>query len=329
MANATLGYLLHSGKNSKAGYYLKAGFRDIIPDAYYRKRLQRELDDCHRMYDESYIENRVNYYCKLQQPSALGPDSHAIGDLRLHGNGSTYYFDSRHVLQWFDPELRWNYLFGDVRTIPPYPTVVKSRALGVDNSNSVLLKLNRCRHYIFLNDHNTFESKFDRAIYRGQVGSRENRIRFCQMFASNPRVDLANTLANGSLLAGEDKGELTAPRLSLYDHLKFRYIMALEGNDVASNLKWVMSTRSLAVMPRPTCESWYMEGQLVGGEHYVEVAADYSDLEAKLDYYSSHEKEANEVADNANRYVQQFRDERRERYIGLLVMQKYFKMTNP
>ena len=72
-----------------------------------------------------------------------------------------------------------------------------------------------------------------------------------------------------------------------------------------------------------------MEGQLVGGEHYVEVAADYSDLEAKLDYYSSHEKEANEVADNANRYVQQFRDERRERYIGLLVMQKYFKMTNP
>ena len=34
------------------------------------------------------------------------------------------------------------------------------------------------------------------------------------------------------------------------------------------------------------------------------------------------------MALNANRYVDQFRDLRRERYIGLLVMQKYFKLTN-
>lgn len=328
MANATLGYLLHSGKNSKAGYYLKAGFRDILPDGYFRRRLQRELDECRRLYDERYIQDRVDYYCRFDGPRALGPDATCIGDLTLRGNGSTYYFDSRHLLQWFNPALRWNHLFGDIRDIPPHPTIVKSRALGVDNSNSVLLKLNRCRHYIYLHDHLAFEKKVDRAIFRGQVGARQNRILFCQMFADNPRIDLANTLANGSLLAGEDKGAHTAPRLSLYQHLDFRYIMALEGNDVASNLKWIMSTHSLAVMPRPTCESWYMEGRLVPGEHYVEVAPDYSNLEDRLDYYSSHIHEAKEVASNANRYVLQFRDERRERYIGLLVMQKYFKLTN-
>lgn len=329
MANATLGYLLHSGKNSKAGYYLKAGFRDLLPDALFRHRLQGEMDTCRRLYDEQYIQDRVDYYCRLASPTPLGSNATEIGALTLRGNPSTYYYDSRELLQWFDPRLHWNYLFGDVRDIPPYPTLVKSRAVGVDNSNSVLLKLDRCRHYVYLRDRIPFERKTDRAIFRGQVGTRENRILFCQKFGDNPRVDLANTLANGSIFAGRDKGAFTKPRLSLYEHLHFRYIMALEGNDVASNLRWVMSSRSLAVMPQPTCETWFMEERLKPGEHYVEVAPDFSNLESQLDYYSSHPKEANEIADNANCYVSQFRDERRERYIGLLVMQKYFKMTNP
>ena len=89
-----------------------------------------------------------------------------------------------------------------------------------------------------------------------------------------------------------------------------------------------MSSNSLAVMPRPTCESWFMESRLEPGVHYVEVKDDYSDLETQMDYYSSHPREAEEMARNANRYVDQFRDLRRERYISLLVMQKYFKLTN-
>jgi hypothetical protein len=39
MANATIGYILHSGKNSKAGYYPKAGLRDILPDILFRGRM--------------------------------------------------------------------------------------------------------------------------------------------------------------------------------------------------------------------------------------------------------------------------------------------------
>ena len=47
-----------------------------------------------------------------------------------------------------------------------------------------------------------------------------------------------------------------------------------------------------------------------------------------MDYYSRHLDQLRSIADNANRYVHQFRDARRERYIALLVVQKYFKMTN-
>jgi hypothetical protein len=324
--NTTLQYKLHSGKNSKAAYYMQAALRDMLPDRLYAMRLNRELERCAAMYDRDYIADRVDYYCKLSRPVTLGSDSEPIGALQRKGNPSTYYYDSREALQWFNPELRWHYLFGDIRDIPAEPTVVKSRALGTDNSNSVLLKLDRCRHFVYINDHLQPEEKEDRAIFRGHIGTRENRALFCRMYADNPRVDAADTLPGAT--EGHKHTSQMKPMMSFYEHLRFRYIMALEGNDVASNLKWIMSSRSAAVMPKPTCETWFMEGRLVGGVHYVEIRPDFSDLEEKMDHYSNHLDELRTIVDNANRYVAQFRDTRRERYIALLVMQKYFKMTN-
>lgn len=305
---------------------MQAALRDMLPDRLYAMRLNRELERCAAMYDRDYIADRVDYYCKLSRPVTLGSDSKPIGALQRKGNPSTYYYDSREALQWFNPELRWHYLFGDIRDIPAEPTVVKSRALGTDNSNSVLLKLDRCRHFVYINDHLQPEEKEDRAIFRGHIGTRENRALFCRMYADNPRVDAADTLPGAT--EGHKHTSQMKPMMSFYEHLRFRYIMALEGNDVASNLKWIMSSRSAAVMPKPTCETWFMEGRLVGGVHYVEIRPDFSDLEEKMDHYSNHLDELRTIVDNANRYVAQFRDPRRERYIALLVMQKYFKMTN-
>ena len=305
---------------------MQAALRDMLPDRLYAMRLNRELERCAAMYDRDYIADRVDYYCKLSRPVTLGSDSEPIGALQRKGNPSTYYYDSREALQWFNPELRWHYLFGDIREIPAEPSVVKSRALGTDNSNSVLLKLDRCRHFVYINDHLQPEEKEDRAIFRGHIGTRENRALFCRMYADNPRVDAADTLPGAT--EGHKHTSQMKPMMSFYEHLRFRYIMALEGNDVASNLKWIMSSRSAAVMPKPTCETWFMEGRLVGGVHYVEIRPDFSDLEEKMDHYSNHLDELRTIVDNANRYVAQFRDTRRERYIALLVMQKYFKMTN-
>ena len=85
MANATIGYILHSGKNSKAGYYIKAGFRDILPDILFRGRLKQEMEACRRLYDEAYIEDRVNYYCCFDEHRQLGPGAQRIGGLLKRG----------------------------------------------------------------------------------------------------------------------------------------------------------------------------------------------------------------------------------------------------
>ncbi len=320
-------YLLHSGKKSKLLYYLQNATLDLLPDTLFRHRLQQELTYGLLHYDNAYVDDRVDYYCPLSSP--LANDAKSIGDFHKHGTPSAYYYDSRDIIRWFPHHLRWDYLFGDNRLIPPTPKIVKSRNLVSDPSNAVLLKLNKCRHYIYVRDKIPFEQKASIAIYRGQIGTRQNRKRFVEMYAANPRVDAANTLAKGALLPDNVDGKATSPRLSIYDHLRYRYIMALEGNDVASNLKWVMSSNSIAVMPRPTCETWFMEGRLQPDVHYIEIKDDFSDLIDKMDYYDAHPALAKQIIANANAYTAQFRNKRRERYIALRVMQKYLTHCNP
>ena len=100
----------------------------------------------------------------------------------------------------------------------------------------------------------------------------------------------------------------------------------MEGNDVASNLKWVMSSNSIAVMPKPKYETWFMEGKLKGNYHYIEIKEDYSDLEEKLTYYIEHTNEALEIVNNAHKFVDAFRDPNKEDLIALLVLKKYFDL---
>lgn len=116
-------------------------------------------------------------------------------------------------------------------------------------------------------------------------------------------------------------------KLTINQQLKYKYILSIEGNDVASNLKWIMSSNSLCFMAKPKYETWFMEGRLDADVHYVQVKDDYSDLEDKVAYYSENEDEALRIIANANAYVDQFKNKSRERLISLLVLEKYFKLT--
>lgn len=81
-------------------------------------------------------------------------------------------------------------------------------------------------------------------------------------------------------------------------------------------------------MPKPKFETWFMEGRLESGVHYVEIKPDYSDVDEKLDYYITHINEAKDIIKNAQHYTQQFLDKQREDIISLLVLEKYFYYTN-
>ena len=70
-----------------------------------------------------------------------------------------------------------------------------------------------------------------------------------------------------------------------------------------------------------------MEGRLEAGKHYVLLRDDLSDLEEKVDYYTSRTDEAENIIRNAHEWVNLFTDPLRERLIALRVMEKYFRLS--
>lgn len=327
-------YKLRSGKPIKFLDFVKNFSGLLIPDAWYRSRRERMLAETRRRPDYAYMQKRVDYYIRIHSPWTISAEDKltrdrswihytgAIGDYRRKMFHTAYYFDQHDVTRWFPRSLRWNFCPGDVYFTPEVPTVVKSRLLAADNQNSVVLKLDKLRHFMFVHDMKSFREKKDCVIFRGKI--RQSRLRTCflEKFFGHPLCDCG--------VVGRNEGcpeEWMTSKKTIREHLDYKFIMAIEGNDVASNLKWVMSSNSLAVMPRPTCETWFMEGTLIPDYHYIEVKDDFSDLEEKLNYYIAHPEKAEEIIAHAHEYVAQFRDKKREDLLQMMVMEQYFKTS--
>ena len=326
--NRKWNYILHSGKNSKLAYYVKSYLRLWAPRWVTRMQLPGLMRQLEERNDREEILARVHYYNRLTAESPIDWDLWKEKAVRLCDQPmtgqKTYYLDAMAYARYFDPKLKWKLLHGDITYVPELPTILKSRPLGEDTQNSVLLNLDKVRHFLFVNDQKPWREKKDMAIFRGDLGIlKENRNTFMRRFANGQSklVDAASTNC------WEEHPEWQQEKLTIGEHLDYKFIMSLEGNDVASNLKWVMSSNSIAVTPKLTCETWFMEGTLKPNYHYIEVKDDFSDLEERLTYYIEHPEEAEAIIEHAHEYVAKFRDQKRERLISLLVLQKYFDIT--
>lgn len=307
-------YKLHSGKNIKALYFARNYASLLLPMWLWRRQLGGILSGVASRADRDAIRQRVEYYCKSQAKAHEG-DS-LTTTCGLPKRQKVYFFDLRRYLRYFPKGSAVSFLPGDINYTPDVPSIVKSRPVCAGNDNGVLLKLNAIRHFIFVDDKLPFTAKMDKAVFRGKVSNKPLRIRFFKQFFGKSLCDLGD-------ISPDAPEEWKTGKMTIGEHLHYKFILALEGNDVASNLKWVMSSNSIAVSTRPRYETWFMEGRLVGGVHYIEIADDFSDLEEKLLYYSTHADAAQAIIDNAHRWVEQFRDEDRERITNILVISKY------
>lgn len=305
-------------KNTKLTYYLTHIFRLLVPQFIYRNALEELLNN---ISDREYIERRVNYYNKLQHNFTLEEDASDITTFIKKEKKKTYYFDLLEYLRYFDPKLKFSYLFGDITTIPHTPSFLKSRPIEGDNENSILMKLNKVRHFIFVDDAIQFEEKKDLLVWRGKCYTKPRK-KFIQNFYDKPFCNVGQTNTKGEIEAPWQK-----PKMQLSEQLQYKFILAIEGNDVASNLKWVMSSNSIAFMPKPKYETWFMEGTLIPNYHYVLLRDDLSDMEEKIHYYAKHKEESLQIIQNAHAHVEQFKDKKREDIISLLVMKKYFQKS--
>jgi len=305
-------------QNNKVWYYCLNHMRRLYPSFIFQSRLTAKLNTVNK-FNLAYIQKRVNYYNRLNQNGTLPSSIPALSELKLGKKMKVYYFDSYEYIRYFNPELKARFLFGDIIHVPDVPSIVKSRPIKGNNSNSVILKLDKIRHFRLINDKKKFTNKKNMLVSRGQV-YQSHRLRFMEMYFNHPMCNIGQTNKN-------KYSRFIVDRMTVDEHLDYKFILCLEGNDVASNLKWVMSSCSLAVMPEPTYETWFMEGTLIPNYHYVLIKDDYSDLEERMTYYLQHTDEALKIIENAHEYVNQFKNKDQEDLISFLVLQKYFEST--
>ena len=308
----------------KFRYYLRGVLNYLVPP----KVWQRQLDDILRMFDQlspteqQSIMQRVNYYNKLQTPFVLPENLNFDNQLYSGKKSAAYTLDFKSLIRYFPKDISYSYLFGDIVDVPDVPTFLKSRPIRADqsNENSVLLKLNKIRHYYVVKDGLGFDQKVPKLMWRGKSNQPE-RITLLERFYNNPVCDFGDTHHK------EKRTIYERPFLSIPQQLSYRYILSIEGKDVATNLKWIMASNSLCFMRRPRYETWFMEGSLVPGKHYVLLQDDHSDIEEKVNYYNNNPDVAKEIVRNANNHVAQFFKENEEKMVSLLVMQKYFQLS--
>jgi hypothetical protein len=300
---------------NRVRYYAAGISRHAVPREWYLQRCKHVLNELESSPELEELMRRANYYNRLP-PCSVEPNTRLNAVERAQ---SRYYFDLDEYLRYFPCRLKVNYLFGDVTWVPNAPSLVKSRPTGEGNGNSVLLNLDKLRHFRLCADDTPWEKKKPMAVWRGALNN-PLRTELLRRHHESAFADVGHV--------GEVKDGIRAKGfLSPQQQMGYRYILSIEGFDVATNLKWIMASRSVCVMPKGRYETWFMEGGLIPDHHFVEVRPDFSDLEDKIAALERDPLWAQDIVANANAYVASFCDRKTERKISLLVLQKYFEAT--
>lgn len=305
-------------KQSKLWYYLYGYTRQLLPHYKNAQARIQGLKNALSLEQQQMVKERRDYYCKNFVKTENLSQKTFIRDLKKPKTPKSYYFDTYEYARFFDESLAMDFVFGDVIHIPDTPSIVKSRPISDENQNSILLNLDKARHFVWIKGDKDFLTKKNQLIGRGAVWKNQtNRIDFYKKYFMHPLCNLGTT--NNFEDTGWQK-----PKITLREHLDYKFILSLQGNDVATNLKWIMSSNSIAVMPKPTVETWFMEGTLQGGKHYIELKPDYSDLEEQLDFYINNPEKCLEILENAHQHCQKFFNKDCEDLCSLMVLDKYF-----
>lgn len=319
-----------NAKRRKLLYYLYyTPLVYFFPSVIFRLRLKNILNDS---FQKEHIQSRVKYYFKKTSNFRVSNKGKKLSELFWNqffkNKQNSHFIDFYMLLRFFNKKNKVDFIYSTKDNIdssiakkhPPYPTFVKSRPIGSNNQNSILLKLNQIKLFHFIKDPKKFENKKNQAVWRGDIRNNPQREYFVKNFYRTPLFDIGQTSPKQDV-------EWRKSFMSIKDQLNFKFIFCLEGKCISTNLHWAMSSNSVCVMPKPKYESWFMEGKLKDGVHYIKVKDDFSDAKKKIEFYNNNNDKCLEIIDNANKFVEQFKNCKQERLIQLLILKQYFQFT--
>lgn len=265
------------------------------------------------------LKKRIDYYNKLDKKFNIASGVR-LKEVPRFKHNSAYFYDFYKILSFFSGAQKFNYILGDINEVPAAPSFVKARPISKFNKNSILLPLNTWRHFLFIKDDLLFEEKISKIVWRGAAYQNKRKYFLKKTFYFS-FCDV------GCTAKGSENPLFKKEYMSIKDQLKYKFIFSVEGNDVASNLKWILNSNSLCFMQKPKMETWAMEGLLKAGVHYVELNHDFSNLESKYLYYVNNPEKAKRIIRNANKFINQIKDESLQLEIAIGVAKKYFSLS--
>lgn len=296
----------------------------LIPRFFFQRLLPKIFDEILENSDQvlSEMSARVNYYNKInhsiKNEVLNSTEREQLGKLPFKKTSLAY--DGYAISKYFQDNLLWIKKYGDINYCLTSPSICKDRPIknSQENENNILLKLDKNRHFIYLNDTLSFSQKKDVCVFRGAC-YQALRQDFMRRHFATAKCDFGDTARNATLWK-----KLPVDKQKQIEN---KFILSIEGNTFASNLTWAMSSNSLVIAPKMTNETWFMEGTLKPNYHFALLDDDFNNLESLIEYYLSHQNEAQEIIANAHQYLTQFLDEKKEFHIGLLVLAKYLFLS--
>jgi hypothetical protein len=239
-----------------------------------------------------------------------------------------YLHDMKYFMDVVGAEEAFPVQFGDANLsgeLMPSGLVFKKARL-IDNGKGVIVKLNKGRHWNFSRGFDTrswIDKKSD-IVWRGTfAGVRDAN--------KNIRVDFVNRYFGKYNVGVSKVGQIgdhalekfVSTFLSLQNQLDYKFIVSLEGNDVATNLKWILASNSVLLMTKPTKESWLLESELIPYVHYVPLSDKLDDLDEVYEWCLNNDDHCRQIAVNGKRYMEMFFDEENEKEIYHMIYKKY------
>lgn len=247
-----------------------------------------------------------------------------------------FYKDYRDLHSLIDFLLPFNHLPNDIADVkfPLYygehgdtdalPIIRKARKLT--DQHSVLYDFRSLRYNtpcLEVNKHDIpWSNKKKDVVWRGATTGQIKREAFVTNYHDRYNVGFSTAKQKPHL------AEMIKPRISIAEQLKSQFIVSLQGNDLASNIRWVLFSNSVPIMPKPEWTSWTMEEKLEPFVHYLELDDNLTNLEELLNWADNHPRECEQIAQNGKSYVSQFLDKRHDTQVRMMLLEEFAKRVD-
>jgi len=285
----------------------------------FKKRLEYSFEDYEK--DKMISYHKTHYIDKdiLHSNNYDNQIRHYISDLRKIINNAELN-DYKILIK-----------LGDLNCKLDKFTFTKTRPIDMKNNYNILLNLNTPRHWGCLWEVDKYDipftSKQNKIIWRGtNTGDKDSQLNLrYQLISKYQNYPNKNIDVRFSHLSqyNDSSQNFIFDKMSIKDLLQNKFLISVEGNDVATNLKWIMYSNSVVIMPKPKIASWFMEDTLIPDYHYIEVKSDFSDLEEKFTWCCKNLDKCEKITKNAKLYVGQFLNEDKEKEIEKKIIDIY------